>query len=241
MRSPTSQTTDMFRVYLDYFPSPFPENSLATLDPTLAAEWHPNKNSPLTPANFAPNSGHRAWWLCKKGHEWEGIIGSRNFGNHRCSYCLGRKATPETSMAVTHPLIASMWHPTKNGDATPFNTKAGSGIRRWWVCPKKPEHEWHLTPDKMKHPHPTGYCPHCRKERQPPLAISHPEISGMWHPTKNVGTTPNDVTYGSSATRWWVCPDSPEHEWEVSPSNITKPGRILGFCPFCSGRRKLRS
>jgi len=143
---------DLYRTYLDYFPSPFPEKSLEYLNPELSKEWHPEKNSPLTPSNFSSNAKQKVWWQCTNGHEWEAAIYSRNAGGHKCPYCMGMKATPETSLATTHPEIAAMWHPTKNGEATPSNTKAGSGIRRWWQCKKDPSHIWELSPDSMKAP-----------------------------------------------------------------------------------------
>ena len=45
-------------------------------------------------------------------------------------------------------------------------------------------------------------------------------------------------TAGSSAKVWWRCNEVSEHEWQNSPSNITKPDRKLGYCPYCTGRRK---
>ena len=78
-----------FKTYLDYFPSPFPELSLATKNPTLASQWHKEKNDPLTPYNFTPNSGQKVWWKCDKGHEWEATIDSRNSSQRKsnCPYC----------------------------------------------------------------------------------------------------------------------------------------------------------
>ena len=80
---------ELFNTYLDYFPSPFPEKSLATLNPELSEEWHPTKNLLLTPANFTANSGHKVWWQCEKGHEWQTTIDSRNRkqGGSGCPYC----------------------------------------------------------------------------------------------------------------------------------------------------------
>ena len=232
---------ELYREYIDYFPSPFPAKSLATLNPDLAAEWHPAKNTPLTPANFTPGAGYSAWWLCSKGHEWKAVIGSRNLGKHRCPYCVGRKATPENCMAVTRPEMAAVWHPTKNGKSTPLTTKAGSGINRWWVCLQNPQHEWQQTPDKLQHLNPDKFCPDCRAEQSPPLATTHPEIARMWHPTKNGDTTPKDIRSGSSNKRWWICPENSKHEWQNSPSNLAKPSRKLGYCPFCTGRRRFAS
>ena len=50
--SKTFVNQEQFNTYLDYFPSPFPEKSLAIINPELSGEWHPTKNLPLTPANF---------------------------------------------------------------------------------------------------------------------------------------------------------------------------------------------
>ena len=88
--------------YLDYFPSPFPENSLAVVNPTLSEEWHPTKNAPLTPENFTQSAKPKVWWMCKHGHEWKAAIYSRNLGGHACPYCAGFKATDQNAMAITH-------------------------------------------------------------------------------------------------------------------------------------------
>jgi len=56
------------------------ENCLATRNPTLAQEWHPTKNKPLTPFDILPGTAKKAWWKCKRGHEWKASIGARNSG-----------------------------------------------------------------------------------------------------------------------------------------------------------------
>ena len=151
---------DKYLTYLDYFPSPFPENSLAVVNPSLAAEWHPFNNAPLTPDNFTAGSGHRAWWLCEKGHEWQSVIGSRNLGGHACPTCKGFKASSQNCMAITHPHLAKLFHPSKNGNNTPFNLKAGSGKKLWWRCEKG--HEWQQTGDKLKRLTSRQKCSQCR-------------------------------------------------------------------------------
>ncbi len=37
------------------------DNSLQTISPLLAKEWHPTKNGTLTPRGFTPNSGKKVW------------------------------------------------------------------------------------------------------------------------------------------------------------------------------------
>jgi hypothetical protein len=68
------------------------ENNLQKVNPKLAKEWHPTKNGHLTPKDILPNSGKKAWWICKKkGHEWEAIVSNRNRRGDGCPYCSGRR------------------------------------------------------------------------------------------------------------------------------------------------------
>ena len=67
-------------------------NDLATLEPTVAKEWHPTKNGALTPQDVTPGSRKRVWWRCSAGHEWQAVIYSRT-GNQRCKcpVCAGKQ------------------------------------------------------------------------------------------------------------------------------------------------------
>jgi DNA-directed RNA polymerase subunit RPC12/RpoP len=55
-------------------------NDLATINPTLAAQWHPTKNQDITQKDVMPGSNKKAWWICENGHEWQAVIASRNKG-----------------------------------------------------------------------------------------------------------------------------------------------------------------
>ena len=79
------------------------ENDLQTLNPTLAIEWHYEKNDGLTPADVMPNSDKKVWWKCKKGHEWQAIIGSRTRGNG-CPICSSEKNTSFPEYALVYYL-----------------------------------------------------------------------------------------------------------------------------------------
>lgn len=46
------------------------------------------------------------------------------------------------SLAETHPDIAEQWHPTKNGDLTPYDVAGGTNKKIWWKCDKGDDHEW---------------------------------------------------------------------------------------------------
>jgi hypothetical protein len=52
-------------------------NCLATLNASLASEWHPTRND-RTPYDVTVGSKYRAWWLCPNcGHEWEATVANR--------------------------------------------------------------------------------------------------------------------------------------------------------------------
>lgn len=62
------------------------ENSLASINPELAREWHPTLNEPLTPNDVFANSNKSGWWICDKGHIWQAKINNRNNGKG-CKEC----------------------------------------------------------------------------------------------------------------------------------------------------------
>ena len=111
-------------------------NDLSTVNPGLAAEWHPNKNGPLYPNQIMPKSSRKVWWLGKCGHEWEATVANRKSGNG-CPFCSGRKILKGfNDLATVNSKLAAEWHPTKNGDLSPDQVTAGSGKKVWWVCSK---------------------------------------------------------------------------------------------------------
>lgn len=69
-------------------------NDLATVNPDLAAEWHPTKNAPLLPSQVTGGSSKKVWWLGKCGHEWEAVISKRSGRGDGCPLC--RKSRPKT-------------------------------------------------------------------------------------------------------------------------------------------------
>lgn len=68
-------------------------NDLKTLQPLVAAEWHPEKNGILQPTMVTVGSNKRVWWRCSLGHEWKAVIYSRT-GARKCGcpVCAGKPA-----------------------------------------------------------------------------------------------------------------------------------------------------
>ena len=109
-------------------------NDLATKDPELAAQWHPEKNGSLEPSDVVAGSGRKVWWKGSCGHEWEATVSNR--ARTGCPYCAGRKVLEGfNDLATTHPLLAAQWHPEKNGSLEPSGVAKGSRREVWWRCP----------------------------------------------------------------------------------------------------------
>ena len=132
---------------------------LATVNPKLAKEWHPTKNGKLTPKDVMPNSNMKVWWKCKKNHEWQALIANRNKGIG-CPCCSGRRVCEDNCLAIINPKLAKEWHPTKNGNLTPFDVRPGSGKKVWWKCGK--EHEWQTAIFSRSK---GSGCPYCSRQR----------------------------------------------------------------------------
>ena len=60
------------------------------------------------------------------------------------------------------------------------------------------------------------------------LFVLKPELVREWHPTKNTGIKPQDVTPGSGKKIWWICDQS--HEWQAA---VYSRSRGSG-CPYCN-------
>lgn len=51
-----------------------------------------------------------------------------------------KKIKSKGSLGYLKPDLAQQWHPSKNGDLTPFDVAPNSHKRIWWMCPYG--HEW---------------------------------------------------------------------------------------------------
>lgn len=207
---------------------PSPGQSLADLNPKLAAEWHPTRTGNLTPADVLPGSGYAAWWQCPEhsDHEWSAAVYSRSSGAG-CPWKAGKRVDDTNSLAALKPDLANQWHPDLNGELTPSDVTHGSNRDVWWQCPTDPFHAWQATPvTRRKHGCP--YCTGKATDLPQSLAAEEPKIAEQWHPTRNNGTTPQDVRPHSSKSFWWQCAEG--HEWRT-----TVAGRHGRGCPYCTG------
>ena len=201
--------------------------NLKAIFPEVARQWNPTKNGKLTPDKVTPNSPKKVWWLCARCHEWQARIAKRSKRGDGCPQCSSRTATRRHNLLILNPDIAFQWHPFKNGDLTPDKVTPVSWKKVWWLCDKG--HEWI---DRIKERVNGNTCPYCfgiDAIKEYNLSSYHPAVAAQWHPTKNSGLTPEDVTPGSTKKVWWVCEKG--HEWKTSIAN-----RSYGSgCHYCAG------
>jgi hypothetical protein len=137
-------------------------NSLASLYPALAVQWHPTKNGDLTPDQVVAGSHEKAWWKCPNGtdHEWDAVVKSRTRGTPGCPFCDNQRLSITNSLTSRYPEIAKEWHPHKNGTLSPEQLIAGTAKRVWWRCSINSSHEWEaLISNRTQHG--VG-CPACK-------------------------------------------------------------------------------
>jgi hypothetical protein len=208
------------------------------LPPHILAEWHPELNSSLNVSDITAGSHLRVWWLGKDcGHEWEAIVQSRALKNQGCPVCAGKTILPGfNDLATKSPLVASEWHPTKNGNFYPNQVSSGSAKKVWWLG-KDCGHEWEAIIGNRASK--GAKCPFCFGKKLlsgvNDLATLYPDIAAEWHPTKNGDLLPTHVRPNAQKKVWWLGKDC-GHEWEALLGNRVTSNT---GCPTCVGRKVL--
>ena len=213
-------------------------NSLATLNPEIAKQWHPTKNGKLTTLNISPGSHKKVWWKCEKGDDHIYLMSLENkTKGYGCPICSGHKVVKSNSLATLNPEMAKQWHPTKNGKLTSFDVSPRSSKMIWWKCEKGVDHEWKTKPgSRAQHNSGCPFCTNQRLTRSNSLLIVNPILAKQWHPNLNGSLTPSDVTTGSVKKVWWKCEKGDDHVWKSSVISRRETG-----CPICSNHKIVKS
>lgn len=195
--------------------------------------------------------------------EWKAAIGNRT-GNQRlgCPYLSGQAVWPGfNDLQTVNPELARQWHPIKNGGLKPTQVTVNSNKKVWWYLPydvpndysikslrgKRFDFEWQA---KICNRNNGSNCPYLVGKAIwtgfNDLATTSPTIAAQWHPTKNDGLKPTQVTANSDKKVWWYLSyDVPndyhikslrgrhfDFEWQVS---ISDRHRHKLECPYLSG------
>jgi len=212
--------------------------SIAETHPELAKQWHPTKNGELTPRFVTVGSNKKVWWKCDEAddHEWESSVKMRTRGRD-CPCCRGKKVVVSNCLQTTNPDLAKDWHPTKNGDLTPFDIVSGSNKKVWWKCDKADDHEWETKVNYRK----SGQgCPCCSGNKlvtSNSLLSIYPELAKEWHSTKNGTLLPQNIYARSGKNVWWKCEKGDDHEWQSK----VKDRAAGNGCPICRGLKVVKS
>jgi len=142
------------------------------------------------------------------------------------------------SFAEVYPDIAKQWHPTKNGELTPFMFSKGSNKMFWWKCNKGDDHEWKTSINKRNGGSGCTICSGYKKVKSNCLRTTHPDIADQWHPTKNGELITDNIVAGSNKKGWWKCPEGDDHEWEAVIASRALSGR---GCPVCINQKIVTS
>jgi predicted RNA-binding Zn-ribbon protein involved in translation (DUF1610 family) len=216
-------------------------NSLQTLNPNLAKEWHPTLNGGLTPLLVGPNSTNKVWWKCDKGpdHFWIAKIGNRHQLNNGCGICSGHVIVKSVSLQTLNPEVAKEWHPTLNRDLTPLQVGLNYSKSVWWKCPKGEDHIWNESPSVRKtNRYECAVCTGRVIVKSTSLQTLYPNLAKEWHPTLNGELTPLQVSPIYSKKIWWKCPKGEDHIY----SSVLNKRSVRGDgCPMCNGKTVVKS
>ena len=221
-------------------------NSLAKLNPSIASEWHEDKNANLTPEMLLPSSGKMAYWRCNEcQHVWKTKPNQRCDSNGKAKYgggcpcCAGQAVNSENafnSLENMVPWILKEWDYDSN-EFLPTEILPRSHRPVKWVC-KSCDDKWVAKPgDRVNADFsPRNGCPTCANQKVHTdgwnsLANKYPEIAVEWHPSKNDRIKPSDIVSGSHTNFWWKCSEC-NHDWRISPGARTQ-GLQTG-CPACA-------
>ena len=231
-------------------------NDLQSVNPKLAAQWHPTKNGDLKPTQVTANTNKKVWWILAyddpktKKHfdfEWEAIISNRNKGIG-CPYFNGTAVwSGFNDLQTLNPELAKQWHPTKNGNLNPTDVTVNSNKKAWWLLlykdPKTQKHfkfEWKASVSSRNN---NRGCPYLAGKTVlygfNDLQTVNPELAKQWHPTKNGNLKPTQVTVNTDKKVWWILayddPKTKKHfdfEWKAAISDRNNGKN----CPYLSGK-----
>jgi len=167
-------------------------------------------------------------WKCLKNTcnevfemNWNCVINGQN-----CSYCHGQQVGLSNCLAIKNPQLASEWHPTKNGDLTPYDVTWCSGKSVWWLCSKG--HEWDIIIANRTNGNNCPYCSGRYASKEYNLLLVNPELCKEWDYNKN-NKKPEEYTPNSISKVYWKC-NKCGWEWKAKIHNRNNNRG----CPQCN-------
>lgn len=209
-------------------------NDLQTANPSLAKQWHPEKNEPLAPKDVTAGSKRKVWWRCSKEHEWAASVQSRNKGTG-CPFCAYQLVWPGfNDLASQNVAIANEWNREKNNEG-PESFLLTSSKKAWWLCTKG--HAWQAVISSRTGSGTHG-CPTCaglRPDRgKTDLGTKFPQIAKRLHRKPDSPIDAGEISPTTHKKYEWDCPKG--HIYVASVGSQTRGGG----CPYCAGKQVLK-
>jgi len=194
-------------------------NSMRNKDAYLTRIFHKQKNYPKNPDNVISGHSKKLWWKCEICDNIWNATGQQilNRVGSGCAYCEnGYLHSDGRNLLFREKLLALEFHPTKNGNLSPYNLISSSGDNVWWIC-SSCNHEWKTKPfNRLMR---KQGCPSCNRGdlhsngNNSFAKLGKKGLMEEFHPIKNDKLTPEMLTIGNSIIKvWWLCKIC-QHEW----------------------------
>jgi len=105
-------------------------NSLGSLRPDLASQWHPTKNGDISPNEVSCSNRKSIWWYCEN---CKGVYPQRidvKYNGAGCSICTGKYVTDVNCLSTTNPKLAALLANPTDG----YKYTQSSDQRVDWKC-----------------------------------------------------------------------------------------------------------
>ncbi len=199
-------------------------------------EWDNQKNSLLgydSPLDLLDDRTSVHWQCLEHGHEFERYLAARVEFKKDCPYCSGFHLLQGFNdlETMSDTKLLQEWDKSKNGTKTPRDFLSTSHDFAYWKCIEH-GHKWRA---KIKNRFSGKGCAVCDGTK---LLKGFNDLASMqdtsqliseWHPTKNHGILPTDVTYNAHGMFWWQCLENDNHAWS-STINHRLQGRGCLIC-----------
>jgi len=138
-----------YKRIVTHLPAPPAGETFEDKQPKVAEFWDYQKNSPLTPDLFAPQSNEEVWWMCFHKDYHPSV--RRTFYNAirrpKCDYCLGKKVHKLDSLATLYPELLKDWDYNRNKiwPDEVWPKWKGPRLQVFWIC-SECGNEWSSPP-----------------------------------------------------------------------------------------------
>lgn len=102
------------------------EGKFFAAHPEMRDQWDSYRNGAVDLESIPAYSNEKFYWMCPNGHSYQAAPEKLMRRKTRCPVC--------SSFGFARPDLISEWHPTKNGDKTPFDFAANSKQIAWFKC-----------------------------------------------------------------------------------------------------------